>query len=196
MGCGEKTTQASTSKAEMTPEEQQLLQQQIDNNNFMLPYTQKNFAALSDNINSILNGNQPMAKGINGVDDAQTQSMVNASVRDVLPQFQSAGILDSGSAAQIATRTAADVRNQNAQFNVSAAQNLFNLASGGQSNLQGQYQNNTNTVTSQLAGLRQINSNQTTIGMNPFLKSFEQSAGKNIGNPSVSWNGFTFGGGR
>ena len=194
MGCGEKTTVSSTSKAEMTPEEKALLQQQLQNNSFMMPYAQKNYSALSDNIFAILQGQTPMAKGINGVDETQTQNMASAAVRDVLPQFQSAGILDSGAAFQGATRAAADIRNQNAQFNVSAAQNLFNLASGGQSNLQGQYQGSTNALTSQLAGLRQTNSNQTTIGMNPFLKSFQQSAGKTLGSPKFSAGPFSFGG--
>ena len=178
---GEKTQTQQSQTATMSPEERQLLQQQISNNNFMMPFAQQNYADLSRNISAILQGNQPMAKGINGVDDAQTQNMASAAVRDVLPQFQSAGILDSGIALQGATRAAADVRNQNAQFNVSAAQNLFNLASGGQSNLQSQYQSNTNNLTNQLAGLRTVNSSGSTIGMNPFLKSLQTSTGNSIG---------------
>lgn len=165
----------------MTPEERALLNQQIANNNFMMPYAQQNYADLSKNISAILQGNQPMARGIGGIDEQQTQDMSQAAVRSVLPQFQTAGILDSGAAFQGATNAAANVRNQNAQFNVSAAQNLFNLAAGGQSNLQGQYQSSTNNLTTQLAGLRQTNTNGTTVGMNPFLKSFQQSAGKSLG---------------
>lgn len=191
---GEKNTTQNSQTASMTPEEHQLLQQQISNNNFMTPYAQKNYAALSDNIFSILNGQQPMAKGIGGIDENQTQSMVNASLRDIYPQFQSAGILDSGAAIQAATRASSDVRNQNAQFNVSAAQNLFNLASGGQSNLQGQQQNSTNSLVGQLAGLRTVNQSGSTIGMNPFLKSAQQAAGKTLGSPQASFGPFTFGG--
>lgn len=173
----------SQQKVEMTPEERTLLNQNIEMNNFMRPYTQKNFSALSDNIYSILQGQEPAAKGIGGINDIQTQEMVNASMRDIMPSFQSAGILDSGMAAQMAHRTAGDIRNQNAQFNVGAAQNLFNLASGGQSNLQGQYQGNTNSLVGQLAGLRTINNNsqQLTRAMNPFLKSFQQSLGSGLG---------------
>lgn len=178
----EKTTVNSTSKAEMTPEERTLLNQNIEMNNFMRPYTQENYANLSKNINAILTGNTPMAEGIGGINEMQTQSMVNAGMRDVLPQFQSAGIMDSGMAYQGAVRSAADIRNANAQFNVSAAQNLFNLASGGQSNLQGQYQNSSNALTSQLAGLRTMNSSQNTYSMNPFLKSFQTSLGSSLGN--------------
>jgi hypothetical protein len=163
---GSQTTQ-TTQQAVATPEEKALNQQQINMNNFMQPYAQQNYADLSNNIDAILKGNQPQAKGIGGIDDAQNQSMVNASVRSVLPQFQSAGILDSGIAAQGAIRAAQDTSNQNAQFNVSAAQNLFNLASGGQSNLQGQLQSNTNNLSNSLAGLRQTNSS-STIFANPF----------------------------
>lgn len=182
---GDKTTTKTESqqKAEMSPEERQLLQQQISNNNFMMPYAQQNYADLSGNISAILQGREPAAQGIGGINEAQTQSMVGQSLKDLYPQFQSSGILDSGVAAQIASQTAAGVRNQNAQFNVSAAQNLFNLASGGQSNLQGQYQGSTNNLTNQLAGLRTINQTgrSTTIGMNPFLKSFQQSLGNSLG---------------
>lgn len=179
---GEKTTTNSSSQATATPEEKALMQQQIGMNNFMQPYAQANYADLSKNIQAILEGNTPMAQGIGGVSESDTNNMANAAVRGVLPQFQSAGILDSGIAFQGATRAAADIRNQNAQFNTSAAQNLFNLASGGQSNLQGQFQNNTNNLTNQLAGLRHNSSSGSTVGMNPFLKSLQQSAGKSIGN--------------
>ena len=184
---GEKTTTKSTQQAQMTPEERALLQQQLQNNAFMMPYAQKNYADLPNNINAILTGQTPMARGIGGLDEAQTQNMASAAVRDILPQFQSAGIIDSGSAIQAATRAAADIRNQNAQFNVSAAQNLFNLASGGQSNLQGQYQNSSNSLVSQLAGLRTINQSGSTIGMNPFLKSFQTNLGQSLGQMPTTW---------
>lgn len=179
---GDKTTTQSTQQATATPEEKALIQQQINMNNFMQPYAQQTYADLSSNIDAILKGNTPAAQGIGGISDAQNQSMVNASVRSVLPQFQSAGILDSGIAAQGAIRAAQDTSNQNAQFNVSAAQNLFNIASGGQSNLQSQLQNNTNNLTSQLAGLRTINSSGSTIGMNPFLKNFQTQLGTQAAN--------------
>lgn len=188
---GEKTTTQSSTTAQATPEEKALMQQQLDMNNFMKPYAQTNYADLSKNIQAILEGNQPMSKGIGGVDATQTQDMVNSSLRDVMPQFQSAGILDSGAALQGGIRAATDVRNQNAQFNVSAAQNLFNLAAGGQSNLQGQYQNNTNNLTSQLAGLRTTNTSGSTIGMNPFLKSFSTSLGNTLGSMPSKIGQFT-----
>ena len=185
----EKTTTSQSQTATQTPEEKALMQQQINMNNFMQPFAQQNYADLSTNISSILQGKEPAAQGIGGINEAQTQNMVNQSLKDLYPQFQTSGILDSGVAAQIASRTSSDIRNQNAQFNVSAAQNLFNLASGGQSNLQGQMQNNTNNLTNQLAGLRTINNSSSTIGMNPFLKSFQTSLGQTLGSPKIPIGG-------
>ncbi len=179
------TTTNSTQQAQATSEEKVLLGQEAANNAFMQPIAQKTYSDLSSNIQAILEGQTPMAKGIGGIDEAQTQSMVNASLRDIMPQFQSNGILNSGEAAQIANRTSADVRNQNAQFNVSAAQNLFNLASGGQSNLQNQYQGSQNAYGGQLAGLRTITGSSST-SRNPFLESFYSSAGSALGKTAGS----------
>lgn len=174
------TTTNQTQQATATPEEITLLNQQAQNNAFMQPIAQKSYSDLSSNIQAILEGRDPMAKGIGGINEDQTQSMVNASLRDIMPQFQANGILNSGEAAQVANRTAADVRNQNAQFNVSAAQNLFNLAAGGQSNLQGQYQGQQNSYGGQLAGLRTITGRSST-SKNPFLESFYSSVGQGLG---------------
>lgn len=182
MGCGEKTTTMSSTTATQTPEEKALMNQQIDMNNFMNPYAKQNYADLSGNVQSVLEGKTPMAKGIGGIDDNQINEIVKQSLRDIPTSMQASGILDSGSAQEYYGRQASNVRSGLAQFNVSAAQNLFNLAAGGQSNLQNQYQSNTNNLTSQLAGLRTTTTSGSTIGMNPFLKSLQQSAGKSIGN--------------
>jgi len=94
----------------------------------------------------------------------------------------------------VANLTAAQTRNSNAQFNVSAAQNLFNLASGGQSNLQNQNQASTNNLTSELAGLRTTTGSSTTT-TNPFLNSFYQSAGNTAGQALNAGIGSSTGGG-
>jgi hypothetical protein len=177
----EKTTTTMNSQATPTAEETALNRQNLQMMQFMDPYQKKNYAALSDNIFSILSGTTPAAKGIGGVDAAQTQEMVNASLRDVAPGMQASGLMDSGSALQAGVRASADVRNANAQFNVSAAQNLFNIAVGGQSNLQTQGTQLSSVLGNQLAGLRTQNSTSTTKGMNPFLKSFQTSLGSSLG---------------
>lgn len=174
------TTTQSTQKATPTPQEQGLEQNELDFSNFAQPIEKQTYGNLSSNINAILTGQTPMAQGIGGVSDQQTQSMVNQSLRDIMPQFQTNGILNSGEAAQVANLTAAQTRNSNAQFNVSAAQNLFNLASGGQSNLQSQANQNNSTLGSQLAGLRTVNTSGSTTS-NPFLNAFYSSAGQGLG---------------
>lgn len=193
---GEKTTIKSEQSATATPEERQLNQlqlQRIQGNQADQQTLDKN---LYGTINTILEGKQLPANlaGITGINEDQTKNMVDASLRDIYPQFQSAGILDSGVAAQIASRTAADVRNSNAQFNVTALSQLFNQALGGGSNLQANSNQQNQVLGNQLAGLRSINQNQSTIGMNPFLKSFETSLGKTLGSPKISAGPFSFGG--
>lgn len=193
------TTTNQTQQATATPEEKALMNQQIQNNSFMQPIAQKNYSDLSDNIQAILEGRTPAAQGVGGITEDQTQSMVNQSLRDIMPQFQTSGILNSGEAAQVANQTSALTRNANAQFNTTAAQNLFNIASGGQSNLQNQQQSSTNNLTGELAGLR-TTTNNNSVTQNPFLNSFYQSTGKNLGSAAFSLgnsaNPFaTFGGG-
>lgn len=181
------TTTNSTQQATATPEEsamEKLQLQRLQNNS-------GNQQALDTNMyntmNTILTGGKLNGnlQGINGISEDQTQSMVNASLRDIAPQFQSSGILNSGTAAQIAGRTAMDTRNSNAQFNVSALQNLFNQALGGSSNLSAATTNQNQVLGSQLAGLRTINGSQSTTS-NPFLNSFYKSLGEGLGSTATS----------
>lgn len=193
---GEKTVTNSSTTATMTPEEKESqkldlqrkqanfgMQKQVDSSQYALA----NLLLTGQNLPGNLYGAQ-------GISDSQNQSMVNQSVRSVLPQFQSAGILDSGIAAQGAINAAQNTSNQNAQFNVSAYQNLLNQALGGSSNLTGSYNQSNQILNNQLQGLRTTNVSGTTIGMNPFLKSLETSAGKTLGAPKVQFGPFSMGG--
>lgn len=196
----EKTTTKSEGqqRATATPEERELLamqlerqrvnqpmQQQLDNNQYSLANTLLTGGSLPGNL-----------QGAGGVSPFQTQEMVNASMRDIMPQFQSAGILDSGAAIQGGINASANVRNQNAQFNVQALQQLLNQAMGGSSQLTGMNNQSNSILGGQLAGLRTINTNgrSTVTGMNPFLKSFQQSAGKTLGSPKFQAGPFSMGG--
>lgn len=185
MGSDKGTTiQQNTTTAAPTPEESALNAQNLKMLQFMEPYQKQMYSALAGgNITPILEGRTPAAQGVGGVSPQQTQEMVNASLRDISPGFQASGLFDSGSALQAKVRAASDIRNANAQFNVSAAQNLFNLAIGGQSNLQAQGNQISGILGSQLAGLRTISgsSSGTTKGMNPFLKSFQTNLGQSLG---------------
>lgn len=179
------TTQQQTAQYTASPEERQLLasqgriQQAGEAGQISMNQNASNL------VNQLLQGqNLPgYLNGAMGINDAQTQSMVNQSLADLYPQFQTSGILDSGVAAQIASRTSADVRNQNAQFNVNALQQLLNQAIGGQASVQQPMNANAGLLGSSLQGLRSFSgsSSQTSIGMNPFLKSFQTKAGETLG---------------
>lgn len=195
----DKTTVANSTTVTATPEERELnelqlqrirrnapMQQELDNNQYSLA-------------NNLLTGGQlpGSLQGAAGVSPFQTQEMVNSSLRDIMPQFQSAGILDSGAALQGGINASANVRNQNAQFNVQALQQLLNQAMGGSSQLTGLSNQSNAILGSQLAGLRKVESTQTTKAMNPFLKSFQQSAGTSLGEnfSGPKWLGAAKGGG-
>lgn len=181
---GEKTTTQNSTSVTMSPEERASLALDTQRKQAALPMQMQSDQQQYALTNKLLQGQDLPGNlyGAQGISDSQNQSMVNSSVRSVLPQFQSAGILDSGIAAQGAIRAAQDTSNQNAQFNVSAFQNLLNQALGGSSNLTTSYNQANQTMSNQLAGLRSVNSSGSTIGMNPFLKSLETSAGSSLGN--------------
>lgn len=126
-----------------------------------------------------------------GISEDVTKSLVDESLRDLAPQFQQGGILNSGVAASIAGRTAGDIRRNSAEFNL---QNLLQLLSLGVSGQAQPLQLGTNTagqLGQRVAGLRQVNQtgNASSYGMNPFVKSFQSSAGNFIGNPFNKFGG-------
>lgn len=120
-----------------------------------------------------------------GINEDVTQSIVDKSLRDIKPSFQQGGILDSGVAASIAGRTAGDIRRNSAEFNVNNLLQLLNLATGNAAQVQQPVLAQSQDLGGRLAGLRSVNqtgnSTQTTKSMNPFLKSFSQSAGTSLG---------------
>jgi hypothetical protein len=168
-----KTSTSSTSQATPTAEETQLNQLQLKQSTAIEPaqtqMMQNAFGLGNQLLTSFGGQNSDMWKSlIGGINEQQTQGMVQASLHDITPQFQSSGIMDSGVAASISARTAADVRNQNAQFNVGALQNALNLALSGQAQVQAPAQGITNSLGSRLAGLRST----TTTGQQSTTPSF------------------------
>lgn len=137
-----------------------------------------------------------------GISPDVTQSIVNQSLKDIQPQFQQSGLLDSGVNAAISARTSSDIRNQAAQFNLGNLMQLLNLGVGGQAQVQAPIEGFSSQLSGRLAGLRGVsttgsssyNGISRTSGMNPFLKSFQQSAGNTLGSPSFSAGPFGFGG--
>lgn len=117
------------------------------------------------------------------IGEDQTSQIVQSSLKDLYPQFQSSGIMDSGVAASVAGRTAADIRRAVAETNIGGIQNLLNLVLSGQAQVQQPLLAQSQILSQKLAGLRSTTtSGQTTqYGMNPFLKSFQTSFGTSLG---------------
>lgn len=193
------TVNNTTSTPTPTPEETRL--NQLD-----LQLREQNQGAMGDLQASGLNLGNLLLKGMQlpgylnslpgGISPDVTQSIVDQSLRDIKPSFQQGGILDSGVAASIGARTAADIRNQSAQFNIQNLSQLLNLALGGQAQVQQPIIGQAGMLGQRLAGLSSIsqtgNSSQTTLGMNPFLKSFQTSLGGTLGSPGFKVGGFGF----
>lgn len=188
----DRTTQKTSTEA--TPEERQLNQLQLEQAKAFDPQQRKMNQNAGNLVNQLLTG-QALPGYLNtlpgGISPEVTQHIVDQSLRDLYPQFQSSGILDSGVAASIAGRTAGDIRASAEQFNIQNLQQLLNLAVGGQAQVQQPMLNTTSQLGSRLSGLR--SSTSTVTAMNPFLKSFQESAGKSFGGATgKAASGFIF----
>lgn len=164
----EKTKSSQTSQATMAPQEQELF------NTGMASYNENVGGAGMSLIDSILGGssNLPGFWGSmgEGISESMITDMSQKAVSDLLPSFQSSGILDSGVAASIAGRTAGDIRRSSAEFNITNKQNLLNLALSGQSSLQNANTNQYSVLANQLAGLRKLTSKgKSTTTSTPSL---------------------------
>lgn len=178
-----------------TPEQTQMNQLQLQQYKDLLPQStamqQQGF-----NTGTALLSGQNLPGYLNtipgGIDQKTQDSIVQESLRQIAPQFQQGGILNSGAAASIASRTAGDIYRNSAQFNVQNLQQLLNLAVGGQAIPQATNLANTNNLSSSLSGLRSFNTTgsgtQTQLGQNPFLNSFQSTAGTAFGNPFQSFS--------
>lgn len=179
-----------------TAEETALNKLQLEQAQAFDPYQRQIQASAGNLSNLLLQGKElpGYLQGLpGGISPDVIQSIVNQSLADIAPQFQQSGILDSGAAAAISARTAADTRNQAAQFNIQNLMQLLNQAIGGQAQVQGPALQNTAILSNSLAGLRSINqqgsttSNMTQKSMNPFLRSFQTSAGQTLGSGAAKF---------
>ena len=217
MAKGEKTVTESQSNQQTqytpTAEETALNKLQLEQAQAFDP-TQRQLNQNAGNvINALLTGNTgangaPQLQGYNakaaaGISPEVTQMLVDQSLRDMNVQLAHSGAgtyLESGAAQQAGIRTAGDIRMGAEEFNIGNWLNLLNLGVGGQAQVQQPTLATSSMLGGRLAGLRSSNttgsSNQTTIGMNPFLKSFQQSAGTTLGSPFIGsgTGNFGFGG--
>lgn len=192
MGADKNTSNTQSSQTQTTTADPSLVEQ----NKLDLALRQGNQQGMADIQASGLNLGNLLLKGMNlpgylqslpgGIDEQTTQGLVNNSLRDIQPLFQGKGLLDSGVNASISARTANDTRLNSAQFNIQNLSQLLNLALGGQAQVQQPQISQAGMLGQRLSGLSSVNStgssNTTTKGQNPFLKSFQTSAGTGLGN--------------
>lgn len=196
MGSEKQNTQGqTTSTYQKSPEELKAINMSNQIGEAAMPgQIAANQAGLSA-VTNLLTG-QPLPGYLNqlpgGISPDVTNSIVNYSLRDVNNQLAASGagsMMESGASQQAGVRAAADIRNQAAQYNLNNLMQLLNIGVGGQASVQQPI----STYSGQLAGLVRGTgsttgtSNQTVMSMNPFLKSFQQSAGSGFGSSAPSF---------
>ena len=158
------TTTNNTTTATPTAEETAMEKTQLAQYQAIAPQQTSLYNKLfstSSNLLDALNqpGSQSWSSLLGGVTPQQTQSQINTQDKALQSSFQNSGIYDSGTAASGRLRSAADLSNTNAQFNIQTLQQSLNQAMGLGANVQGVSQGTSSQLGQQLAGLR---ANQTT----------------------------------
>jgi len=201
MGCfgGGSTSTTTTSERAPTPEETELNKLQLEMMRATAPYqTEMQKAGLQVGTSLLQGGELPgyLQNLAGGISPEVTQGIVDQSLKDIAPSFQSAGILDSGVAASISARTAGDIRRASEEFNIGNRLNLLNLALSGQAQIQSPVLGTASSLRSSLSTLGKTTGTNTTTDNNTFgrtfMQSFGQSAGKTLGSPSFSMGPFSF----
>ena len=135
-------------------------------------------------VNQLLTGQTPtgdLYQQMSGISPEAIGAQATELTRQNLPQFQNLGLLDSGTMQKGVSRSIAnELLFPAEQFNIGAKQNLLNLALSGQAQVQQPIMAGTNTLASNLQGLRTITGQQTQTS-NPFLQSFYSSLGQSFG---------------
>ena len=170
--------QTTTPKA--TPEETRLNQLEIER----IEATQGGQIDVQNRglslVNKLLAGEEPLPGFFQelsqGISPDVTSSIVQESLQDLYPQFQGAGIMDSGVAAEISGRTAGDIRRASEEFNIGNKFNLMNLALSGQAQVQQPLMAQSQILSSRLAGLRPV----TTTGTQT-ARTTQPRTGVNLG---------------
>lgn len=187
MGKEKTVVQSSgTQQATQTPEEQELNRLQLEQAKAFDPIQRQLNESGGNLVNQLLLG-QPLPGYLGGlpggISEDVTSQIVQKSIQDLQGTFGQSGLLDSGVNASISARTAGDIRMNSAQFNLQNLQQLLNIAVGGQAQVQNSSISQSSVLGQRLAGLRTntMQGNQTTLGMNPFLKSFQTSLGSSLG---------------
>lgn len=199
----EKTTTVTNSTTERQPtaEEKRLNQLDIDLRESVQPYMKETQKAGMQLAGQLLRGQEPLPGYLNqlsqGISQETTNSIVSQSLKDLMPSFQAAGIMDSGVAASIAARTSADIRRASEEFNIGNRLNMLNLALSGQAQVQSPVISQAGLLGQRLLtlGKTTTNSDSTVKAMNPFVKNFQSSLGSSLGSGTFGNKNGWFSGG-
>ena len=190
------TTASGQQSQTMTPtptaEETEYNKLMLDREKFLDPQIRQTQGQGLDLVSQLLAGKElpGYLKGLpGGISEEVTGSIVDQSLTDLNTQLAKSGagtFMESGASQAIGTRTAADVRNQAAQFNLGNLQQLLNIGVGGQAQVQAPIAAFSGQLSSRLAGLRTVQSTGTSSSQqqftyNPFKESFYSSLGSSLG---------------
>jgi hypothetical protein len=188
-------TSTPTPTAEETAMNQMLLREQQASSPGRMQAQQSGYGL----INQLLTGGSlpgylgSLAGGISA--ETIAEQSTNYALK-AMPNMQSLGVLDSGEAARsISKGIATDINLPSQQFNQNQLLQMLNLASGQAAQTQQMNYGQGNQLSGALAGLRSntttgsYNSQTTTMGMNPFLKSFQTALGGSLGGSNANFAG-------
>lgn len=194
MGTTKQTTtgqNSSTTTPTGSPLEQQFNQTMANNLNSLIPQagqTSSSFLNLLNQWATAFGGGAaaqgPLGQLMGGISPDVQNSIVQESLRQLGPQFGQGGILNSGAAASIASRTAGDIYRNSAQFNVNNLGNVLSSLLTGNAQTQQPINQQAGILSSNLQGLRTTNQQGTsssTQSQNPFLQNFYGGLGTGLG---------------
>ena len=170
----EKQTSEQQQTAAATEEEKELQRLEIERTKATQPGMISAQTSGLNLINMLLSGQEPLPGFFNqmsqGISPQAIGTQATQLMRQNLPQYQSMGLLDSGTMMQGISR---DIANQllfpAEQFNIGAKQNLLNLALSGQAQVQQPMLSTEQTMSQRLAGLRPQAGTQTITSPKKWL---------------------------
>jgi hypothetical protein len=147
--------QQSTATQSYTPsaQERELIDARAKAELGLIPQQTKLQETGMDLVQKLLAGGTDLPEFFQGltISPEMATSLSQKAVRDIMPQFQSSGILDSGVSASVAGRSAADIERQVAEFNIGSKFNMLNQALGGQAQVQAPIAAGSQLLANQLA---------------------------------------------
>ena len=184
---------SGTQQATATPEERELMQMQIEQQKRIGPQQEALQVSSMDLVSKMLAGETELPGFFGqigrGISPEITGEISQKAVADLMPSFQSSGIMDSGVAASVAGRTAGDIRRVSEEFNIGNKLNLLNLALSGQAQVQQPILAQSSQLASQLAGLRAITTSGTQSGTTTTYANPFQTIASGVGTGIGMWAG-------